>query len=237
MKKTSSVSDSFRHRSATFYLWLCLGVLLVTGLSVIAFERHVASKGSAKTDGESLIVRRITEDDHILGAVSAPVQVVVYADLSCPYCKSLFQSTLPKLQEKYGDSIVVAFRHLPPPAHPSSRLEAHAAECVGQFGGSDSFWLFLRAVYAHPGYEEGLNVPALALIVDEIGVSGTDVLACVRSGAHDTRINADALEASIAGISQTPSIVLKSATRALIVHGNHYGQLDSGIDYLLQATF
>lgn len=229
--------DVLRRLSPTLLLGGILGALLLGGTLLILFERYVVEQGSTKTDNESLIVRSITADDHIIGKISAPIQIVVYADLSCRYCKSFFDTSLPKLQEKYGNSIVVAFRHLPLPRHPKSRLEANAAECVNQLGGDDSFWSFVHAVYAHKGYEEGLNLSTLAYIADEMGVPGTKLSECVRSGTNDTRISADALEASIAGISQTPGIVLKSATRALIVKGNYYSQLDTGISYLLESGF
>ncbi len=235
MKKISSVSDAFWHRSATFYLWLCLGVLLVIGLSVIALEKHVASKGSAKTDSESLIVRRITEDDHVLGAVSAPVQVIVYADLSCPYCKSFFQSTLPKLRAAYGDKIVVAYRHLPLAQHPASRLEANAAECVAQAAGNDAFWRFVQKVYEHPKFRDGLALSDLVSLAQGDGISRVRMSACIESEEYGDRVRTDALEASVAGISVTPGVVLKSSTRALIVQGDYHREIDAGIEYLLQS--
>lgn len=235
MRRISRTPNSIWHLSPTLFLWSLLGVLLILGTIVAIGERSVAKQGSAKTDSESLIVRRATTTDHLIGSLSAPVQLVVYADLSCPYCKDFFNATLPKLQAKYGDNIVVAFRHLPLHSHPSSRLEANAAECVNQIGDTGAFWRFVRAVYAHPEYEKGLTVSTLSDIADEIGVSRANVSKCAQSGANDTRINADALEASIGGMSLTPSIVLKSATRALIVQGNYFGQLDSGINYLLKT--
>lgn len=235
MKKIFKIESWQSRFSPTLVLSILLGALIFLAIVVVAFDRYQAKRVVTKTDSASLIVRRISEEDRIIGEVSAPVQAIVYSSLSCTYCKSFFDDTLPKLMSTYGDRIVVAYRHLPLVSQPSSRLEASAAECVYELGGNDSFWKFVHAVYAHKGYEEGLNLSTLAYIAAEMGVPGTKLSECVRSGTNDTRISADALEASIAGISQTPGIVLKSATRALIVKGNYYNQLDTGIKYLLQA--
>jgi len=222
-----------RRFSSTLLLGYLLGILLFAGTLFIVFERHTEKRGSTKTDRESLIVRRISESDRIIGDVSAPVQIIVYSSLSCPYCKSFFGVTLPKLTSTYGDRIVVAYRHLPLASQPGSRLEARAAECVYTLGGNDSFWKFVRAVFVEPIYRKGLSLSSLESIADRIGISGEHMSSCMRSGESDARIDEDALEASVAGISQTPGIVLKSATRALIVQGDYYSQVDTGVRYLL----
>lgn len=235
MKRTFRIPHLFRRFSTTLLLWALLAALLLVATTVVAFDRYQARWNVTKTDSESLIVRRAHADDHLIGDISAPVQVVVYADLSCSPCKDFFVDTLPRLQATYGDSIVVAYRHRLFPSSHDGRVEASAAECVNQLGGNDAFWRFVYAVYSEPGYTEGISLLDLASVADRIGISRARMSACVGSGAHDSRIKADALEASIAGISQAPGIVLKSATRALIVKGNYYSQLDTGINYLLQA--
>jgi len=140
---------------------------------------------------------------------------------------------LPKLQKKYGDKIAVAYRHLPLMSHPNSRLEAQVGECVATLAGNKTFWDFAHAVFAIPGFEKGLSLDALTSIAGRFDIQNTKLRSCVASGAVDARIDEDALEASVAGITETPSTVLKSATRALIVQGNYYSQLDIGIGYLL----
>jgi hypothetical protein len=58
----------------------------------------------------------------------------------------------------------------------------------------------------------------------------------METGAGKARVEKDALEASVAGVSQDPSILLKSSTRALIVNGDYYSQLVTGIQYLLSTN-
>ncbi len=236
MSGTSKKLNALRRASPLLILSTLLGILIVVSTSFVIFQRYVATQGSEKTESPSLIVRSISTEDRYIGDTQAPIQIVVYASLSCPYCKQFFEETYQKLKTKYGDQIVVAYRHLPLASQPKSRVEAHAAECIYTLGGNDSFWKFVRAVFARSGFEKGLDLTELASIADEVGLTGAQMSACVQSGDSDERVHADTLEASIAGISQTPGIVLKSETRALIVRGNYYGQLDTGIEYLLQSN-
>src|SRR5262245_16056838 len=107
-------------------------VLALATFAGFALQNERAARTQhERTDASwSLIARAITDKDHVIGRVGAPIQLVVYADLSCPYCKSFFKKTLPSLQEQFGDSIVVAYRHLPLASHSRARAEAIAAECV-----------------------------------------------------------------------------------------------------------
>src|SRR3989344_8431092 len=52
--------------------------------------------------------RPLTSRDHVIGSIDAPVQLVVYSDLSCKYCKAFFLTSLPALQKHFGDELVVA---------------------------------------------------------------------------------------------------------------------------------
>src|SRR3989344_8395306 len=45
----------------------------------------------------------ITAADHILGSPTAPVKLVEYSDLECPFCKQ-FHKTVQQVVEEYGKS-------------------------------------------------------------------------------------------------------------------------------------
>ena len=55
-------------------------------------------------------------------------------------------------------------------------------------------------------------------------------------GRGKERVERDSLQGSIAGLNLTPSIVLKSQYRALIVKGDYPAQLSAGISYLLKTN-
>src|SRR3989344_2489645 len=87
--------------------------------------------------------------DYILGNPNAPIKIVEYSDLECPFCKQ-FQTTMHQIMQYYGNSGQVAwvFRHFPlAQLHSKAPREAQAAECAGEQGGSEAFFKFVDRVF------------------------------------------------------------------------------------------
>lgn len=217
-------------------LWILFAlIVIIAAISYGRNERLAILQHRTTNASWSLIARAVSESDHLIGDPQAPVQVIVFSDLSCRYCKSFFSSTLSALQKRFGEDIVVAYRHMPLPSHPEAFLEAEASECISKIAGEEHFWEFVSAVYAEPGYEEGLKQPVLARIAKTTGVETEDFDSCIRSGTGAERVKEDSLEAAIAGLSITPSFVIKSSNRGVIVQGNYYSQIEAAISYALET--
>ena len=77
-----------------------------------------------------------------LGSPAAPIVLVEYTDLHCPYCRRHSQETLPRLREQYiatGQVQYVA-KDLPLEAlHPQARAAHRAAWCMA-LQSTDAFW-------------------------------------------------------------------------------------------------
>lgn len=56
------------------------------------------------------------EDSRILGSKEAPITIVEYTDLQCPFC-SRGHKTLEQVKAIYGDKVKVLRKHLPLPMH------------------------------------------------------------------------------------------------------------------------
>ncbi|HEY4512123.1 MAG TPA: thioredoxin domain-containing protein [Candidatus Paceibacterota bacterium] len=90
----------------------------------------------------------VTAKDHIKGNSSAPVKIVEYSDLECPFCKR-FHATMLEVMSTYGKDGKVAwvFRHFPlAQLHSKAPKEAEAAECAAELGGNDGFWKFVDKI-------------------------------------------------------------------------------------------
>ena len=86
----------------------------------------------------------ITAEDHLNGDINAPIKIVEYSDIDCPFCKR-FHSTLEQVKALYGDKVVWVYRHFPiTQLHPDSFNKSHASECVAELGGNDKFWQYLK---------------------------------------------------------------------------------------------
>lgn len=87
--------------------------------------------------------------DHLNGSPEAPVTIIEYSDLDCPFCKQ-FHETMNRVMNEYGPAGQVAhvFRHFPLASlHPNAAKQAEAAECAAELGGNLKFWEFLNRVF------------------------------------------------------------------------------------------
>jgi protein-disulfide isomerase len=88
----------------------------------------------------------VTDKDHIKGDISAPVKIVEYSDLECPFCKR-FHTTMQDVVKSYDGKVAWVFRQFPlAQLHPKAVKEAEAAECVASLGGNAAFWKFIDKV-------------------------------------------------------------------------------------------
>jgi len=84
------------------------------------------------------------------GKYTAPITIVEFADLECPYCRQFHNDTHGQLRAKYEKTgqVRFVFRHFPiPEIHASAVDAAVASECAREQG---RFWRYVDAVYALP---------------------------------------------------------------------------------------
>jgi len=84
------------------------------------------------------------EGDHIMGNPDAPVLIVEYSDLECPYCKR-FGATMKEIMAESNGQVAWVYRHWI--VHPGALPKAGAAECVTKLKGNDAFWKYVDLVF------------------------------------------------------------------------------------------
>lgn len=90
----------------------------------------------------------VTAADHIKGSINAPVKIVEYSDLECPFCK-MFHATLQEIisDPEYKDKVAWVYRHFPlTQLHSKAPKEAEATECAAEVGGNEGFWKFVDKI-------------------------------------------------------------------------------------------
>ncbi len=138
-------------------------------------------------------------------ADSAPVTMVVFADLECPFCRRAHE-TVEKVRAKYGDRLRYVFKHRPLSFHTRALPAARAALCAQQQG---RFWELHDLIYTQ---YETLTDDVLARFAREAGVTlgakGADWRACLASDAVTQRLAADAALARSVGARGTPTFFI-----------------------------
>jgi protein-disulfide isomerase len=151
----------------------------------------------------------------VLGRADAPVTLVEFTDLECPFCRSFHVGTFERLKREYIDTGKVRFitRDFPLDFHPNARPAALAVRCAGEQG---KFWEM----------RHGVTLAAAALSSEvydrlgrELGLDSGRFSACIAADRYRADIDRDVAAALKAGVSGTPTFVLGATTPGSDVEG------------------
>lgn len=143
---------------------------------------------------------------HIKGNESAELHLIEYSDFQCPACRST-EPVLAQLQEEYGDSFFLEYRHFPlRQIHPNAQLAAQAAEAAGMQG---MFWEMHDHLFEHQDqWAKSLNPKRyFSDYAEELGLHAERFAYDLESDAVKDRVNKDADEAMAYELPGTPSFV------------------------------
>ena len=196
------------------------------GLAAVAVLVGVSMAGGGSSSKPSTTVVQapqtadllagIPQHGNTLGSPKAPVTLVEYADLQCPYCGEYARNVLPTLIRDYvrPGKVRLVFRGL---AFVGADSES-ALRAVVASGLQNKLWNYSELMYENQGTENtGWVTEDLIKAVGE-AVPGLDVnkmLADRKSQAVTTAIATAAGFASVAGIQGTPSFEVGKTGGAL----------------------
>ena len=85
------------------------------------------------------------------GPASAPVVIVAFDDLECPFCAKLHTAIFPALTERYGDKVRIVYKDFPlSEIHPWATRAAIDTNCLAAQS-NDAYWSAVDYVHAHAG--------------------------------------------------------------------------------------
>lgn len=84
------------------------------------------------------------------GSANAPVQIVGFDDLECPYCARLHAEIFPAITERYGDKVRIVYRDYPIEQHPWATRAAIDTNCLGAQS-APAYWGAVDSIHAHAG--------------------------------------------------------------------------------------
>jgi protein-disulfide isomerase len=201
--------------------WVILGGLLA-GISVACF---------------ALTRDEIQTPQHtapwLFGPPNARWTVTEFADLECPYCKTY--TPVLKVWVQQQKDVNLQWHHLPLDFHGSAaQQEAKLAECAGKLGGALAFWQAVDQVFERTR-SNGLGFTGH---LDVNTINRQDLMACTANDKQIAlHISQQAEEASRAGITATPTVIITDNTtgRTIKFEGPADGVLLlSAIDWLAQ---
>ncbi len=122
------------------------------------------------------------------GPANAPVLIVGFDDLECPFCAKMHAQLFPALTQRYKDQIHIVYRDFPLDQHPWAMRAAINTNCVGAQSPT-GYWNLVDYIHAHAA-ELGGDEKSLAKANETL-----DSLA--RDEARRQKLNVDTVNACI----------------------------------------
>ena len=146
------------------------------------------------------------------GPEGAPVTIVGFDDLECPFCAKLHAQIFPALLARYGDQVHFVYKDLPLPMHPWAMRAAIDANCLG-VQSVTGYWNVVDHIHAHAGElggaEKSLDTANKALdtiVRDEGATQKVDMpkLTACLAKQDDGTVRASMKEGDALGLDSTP---------------------------------
>lgn len=151
----------------------------------------------------------ITDADHILGSKDAPVIIVEYSDMNCPFCRR-FHPTMKQIVEEFGNDVAWVYRHFPFQGQNSTDA-AVLSECVADTRGNEAFWEFTNGVYTKADAQGSLSRAVIDEAALEIGLSASEITECIASEEYQAIVQEQSAGGSQTGVTGTPASILVTA--------------------------
>ncbi|HXB62105.1 MAG TPA: thioredoxin domain-containing protein [Acidobacteriaceae bacterium] len=135
----------------------------------------------------------------VRGPADAPVTIVVFDDLECPYCSQMYHQLFPDATERYKDKIRIIYRDFPlQPIHPWAMHAAVDANCL-LAQSVPGYWDYVDYAHTHGADITGDNKPETAFAALDKRATDEGTL---------QKVNLDVLKACVA--KQDATAVLAS---------------------------
>lgn len=175
----------------------------------------------------------LTEAAISLGPNNAPVELVVFEDFQCPFCREFFNTVFPSLKVDYIDTGKLRFVHQSFAFLGSeSVLAAEAARCANE---QNSFWDYRSVLYKNQGPENAgtFTESSLTKFAEELSLNKPRFAACVSGRTYKTAVEQETESGRVYGVNATPTFFVNGRKLEGVFP---YGDFKRIIDYALQKN-
>lgn len=150
------------------------------------------------------------------GKSDAPVLIVGFDDLECPFCARMNAQLFPAILDRYKDQVRIVYRDFPLDQHPWALRAAVDTNCVGAQSGT-GYWDLVDYIHAHADEVGGTEktVAKANEMLDKLAteegkkqkVDEAALSACIAK-QDTTVIKASMKDAEALGVSATPALFI-----------------------------
>ena len=171
-----------------------------------------------------------------LGSPDAPLTMVEFTDLQCPYCRQFALTTFDEIKKNWIDTGKLRYisRDFPLDSiHPQAMPAARASRCAGEQG---KFWEMRLALVRNANT---LSTDFIKKTAADLKLDAAAFSACTATAKYDAAIRAELQEGAKLGIEGTPTFVIGRTTPTgiqgpMLVGALPYSQFDLKLKELLK---
>lgn len=146
--------------------------------------------------------RTLLTSGRLIGDSAAPVKIIEFMDIECPFCRQL-NAALHTVRQKYPNEVAYVFVHYPLPTHRFGAIAARAAECGASAG---RFLATIDALYAK---QDSFGLRPWSAYAKSAGLSDTGAFAqCVSQSSSPPLVSAGVAAGRKIGVSGTPTVIV-----------------------------
>ena len=173
---------------------------------------------------------------YTMGRADAPLTMVEFTDLQCPYCRQFALTSFDELKKQWIDTGKLRYisRDFPLDFHAQAMPAARAARCAGEQG---KFWEMRLALVRNANL---LTADYMKKTAADLKLDTAAWSACAASSKYDAAIQAEMQEGVRLGISGTPTFIIGRTSETavegpMLVGALPYAQFDAKLKALLAA--
>lgn len=206
-----------------------IGALLLVGC------KNSKSQGQTRADNTNQSQSKVANASQKTAQTTADVQkkkgiptvtLIEYADFQCPTCK-LFSSIVNKLEQTYGDTLIVHFRYFPLRQHRYSRLAARAAQAAKNQG---KFWAMHDMLFKNQdNWADSRNAQKIFIgYAQKIGLDMDQFKSDLNSAKTEKIVMEQKKEGEQKGVHSTPTFFINGEQMTSLPRG--YKQFKALLD-------
>lgn len=152
----------------------------------------------------------VTKEDWILGNYDAPITILEYSDVQCPYC-GLMEPNLVDYVNAHPDKVRLVFRHFPLNIHDKSTLAATIVEAAGKQG-LDKFEALKNALFSSQAEWSAMDADAFTQYAKDLagtlGINVDQLATDMEDDAVKEKVVTQYAEGYQSGVSYTPYVMI-----------------------------
>jgi protein-disulfide isomerase len=169
-----------------------------------------------------------------LGRPDAPLTMVEFTDLQCPFCRQFILTSFDEIKKNWIDTGKLRYisRDFPLDFHAQAMPAARAARCAGEQG---KFWEMRLGLMRNANL---LTPDFITKTAGELKLDAKSFAACAASPKYDAEIQAETAEGTRLGVGGTPTFIMGRTTATavegpMMVGALPYAQFDAKLKALL----